>query len=88
MRGDLLGPLERRVHRVRPADRIMVVVQRPAEVVHDGEQVFEAFCDTVGGDADFVRQALQRAFAAGAVVALDVDDERVVQLARFLDRIE
>ena len=32
--GDLLGPLERRVHRVRPADRVVVERRRPAELVH------------------------------------------------------
>ncbi len=33
VRGDLLGPLVRRVHRVRPADRVVVVGLRPAELV-------------------------------------------------------
>ena len=33
VRGDLLGPLVRRVHRVRPADRVVVVGVRAAELV-------------------------------------------------------
>ena len=33
VRGDLLGPLVRRVHGVRPADRVVVVGFRPAQLV-------------------------------------------------------
>ena len=33
VRGDLLGPLVRRVHRVRPADRVVVVGLGRAELV-------------------------------------------------------
>lgn len=81
VRGDLLGPLKRRVHRVRPADGIVVVGRRPAEIVHNGQQVGNGFLDAVGRDTDFVGHALQRAFAACTVVAHLVNDERVVQLA-------
>jgi hypothetical protein len=35
-----------------------------------------------------VRGALERAFGAGAVVAADVDDERVVELAHVLDGLD
>ena len=85
MRGDLLGPLEGRIHRVRPADRIMIVGQRAAEVVHDGEEIIETFRDAVGGHTDFVRQSLQRALAARAVVALDINDHRVIEFAGIGD---
>ena len=36
VRGDLLGPLVGRVHRVRPADRVVVVGRRRAELVDVG----------------------------------------------------
>ena len=38
VRGDLLGPLVGRVHRVRPADRVVVVGLRPAELVQTPRQ--------------------------------------------------
>ena len=40
----------------------------------------------VGGH--LVGRALKRAFGAGAVVAADVDDQRVVELAHVLDRLD
>ena len=40
----------------------------------------------VGGH--LVERALQGAFGAGAVVAADVDDQRVVELAHVLDRLD
>ena len=82
VRGDLLGPLERRVHRVRPADRVVVVTSSaPPSSSIMRQHVLEVLGRGVE-DGHFVERALQAAFGAGAVVALDVDDQRVVQLAR------
>ena len=66
----------------------MIVVKRPPEAVHDGEQEVKAFWDAVGANADFVRQSLHGAFAARAVVALDVDDDRVVQFAAVFNSLD
>ena len=91
--GALLAPLERRVPGPRPGGR---VVRRgrvgapgvePAVLVDQRELL-------LGGEGDpvlhrqLVEGAGQRALQARAVVAEDVDDERVVELAHLLDRVE
>ena len=38
VRGDLLGPLVRRIHGMRPAHGVVVVGLRPAELVEPGQQ--------------------------------------------------
>jgi len=84
---DLLRPLERRVGRMRPADGEMVVGVRPAELVHPAQDLAEVLRNVVG-ERHLVEQALRRALGAGAVVALDVDDESIVEIALFLDGVE
>ena len=81
VRSHNLCPLKRRVHRVCPADRIMVVAGRAAKFVHVRLQICQTFRNAVAGDADLVGRALQATFGAGPVVALDKDDDRVVVLA-------
>ena len=85
MAGVALGPLERRIERPRPRHRHMVVVQRAAELVLDRVEVVETLFRAVADDADLVGRALQRAFGAAAIVALDEDDQRVVGEALLLD---
>ena len=91
--GALLAPLERRVAGPRPGGR---VVRRgrvgapgvePAVLVDQRELL-------LGGEGDpvlhrqLVEGAGQRSLQARAVVPEDVDDERVVELAHLLDRVE
>src|SRR5882672_12813040 len=40
VRSDLLGPLIRSVHGMRPADGVMIVGFRPAQLVDPGSKVF------------------------------------------------
>ena len=86
---DLLRPLVRRAHRVRPADRVVVVRVRAAEVVQplDHELGRLERCGAVEVD-HLVVGAVQRALGGGAVVADDVVDERVLEDAEFLDGVE
>ena len=89
----LLAPLERRVPGPRPGGR---VVRRervgapgvePAVLLDQRELL-------LGGEGDpvlhrqLVEGAGQRSLQARAVVPEDVDDERVVELAHLLDRVE
>ena len=48
---------------------------------------FRQFQNAVVG-GHLVRGALERALGAGAVVAADVDDQRIVELAHVLDRLD
>ena len=80
MRGHLLGPLIGRVHRPRPADRVVAVGAFAAELVELGHQEFGGL--EVGHAVEvghLVERALQRALGRCAVVADDDVDERVVQ---------
>ena len=88
MRRHLLGPLERRIERPRPRHRHMRVglVGAPVFVMQHLLGFREVQNAVVGGH--LVRSALQGAFGAGAVVAADVDDQRVVELAHVLDRLD
>ena len=78
--GDLLGPLVRGVHGVRPADGVVVVGVRAAEVADpvlhelDGLQLAGA----VERDG-LVEGAVDRALGRGAVVADDEVDQGVVE---------
>ena len=87
MRCDLLGPFERRVERPRPGHRHMRVglVGAPGFIIQHQFGFREVQNAVVGGH--LVRGALKRAFGAGAVVAADIDDQRVVELAHVLDRL-
>ena len=78
--GDLLGPLERSVHRPGPADRDMRLARRPADLVQPLDRAFQAelHAEQAG---KFAERPLQPSFGAGAVVADDVEDQRVVEFA-------
>ena len=74
VRRDLLGPLIRRIHRMRPADRVVVVGVRSAEVVDLALQELDRLdCRHAVQHRHFVEAAVQRSFGRGAVVADDVD---------------
>ena len=91
--GALLAPLERRVPGPRPGGRVVRRVRvgapgvEPAVLLDQRELL-------LGGQRDpvlhrqLVERAGQRSLQARAVVPEDVDDERVVELAHLLDRVE
>ena len=87
VRGDLLGPLERRVHRPRPAGGEVVEVLRPAELVDVLEVVLERLRHVVE-ERVLVEQADEPALGRGAVVAHLVEDERVVGVGQRADDLE
>ena len=88
VRGDLLGPLERRVAGVRPAGVEVVVGVLAAEsLVEARELVLDLVRQTVEHD-HLVEGAGQAALGAAAVVAPDVEEQRVVELAQLLERVD
>ena len=85
--GDLLGPLERGAHGMRPGARVVVVGRGGSDFVHPLEDLFDVLANAVE-EGHLVEQALRAAFGARAVVTGDVDDHRVVELAGFADRLD
>ena len=91
--GDLLAPLERRVPRPGPGRRVVrrECVGAPrveaAVLLDQGELLLRRQRDPVL-HRQLVERAGERALHAGAVVAEDVEDERVLELAHLLDRVE
>ena len=89
VRGDLLGPLERRAHRPRPTDRVVVVRGRRAELVHLGEHELRRL--ERGHPVEvghLVERAVHRALGRRAVVTDDVVDDRVVEDPEVIDRVD
>jgi hypothetical protein len=84
VRGDLLGPLERRVHRNGPAYREVVVGLPRAEVVDVRKYLLGSEAGSVHRAFE-VERAVEAGFGAGSVVADDVEDERVVGKAHLVD---
>ena len=84
--GHLLGPLERRVEGHRPGRRHVRKGLLAAPLVDQGDQVLDLFLDAVEV-GHFVVHADHAAFGARAVVAGDVEDQRVVHFTDLLDRI-
>ena len=79
MRRDLLHPFERRVDRPRPAGRkVREGLVRSPELVPQ-ELILDRHGDAIEG-GEFVRCPVEHALGARAVVAADVDDQRVVEL--------
>ena len=88
VRRDLLGPQEGRVEGPAPCHRHVVVrLVRAPDVVEILELIGDRNLHAVE-HRDLVRRADQRTFGAAAVVAADVDDQRVVELAHILDRLD
>ena len=89
VRGDLLGPLVGRAHRVRPADRIVIVRFGAAELVQSlGQKLRGLQVRKAGQRRHLVEAALQRTFGRSAVVADDQVDQRVVEDAQILERVD
>ena len=87
VRRHLLRPLERRVHRPRPACR--EVRERPfrsPERVPE-ELILDGHLNAIE-EGEFVRCAVEHPFGARAVVAADVDDQGVVELAEVFDGLD
>ena len=83
--GVLLEPVERRVEGPGPAGRHVVVGLLGApDVVPLHLHVDRQFVDAVE-ERHLVGRAQRPALGAGAVVAVDVDDQRVVELAQILE---
>ena len=87
VRRHLLHPLERRVHRPRPRrgkmrERLVRAPERVPEVLS-----LHRHRDTIEG-RELVRRAVDHAFGARAVVAADVDDQGVVELAEVFDGLD
>ena len=89
VRGDLLRPLVGRVHRVSPADRVVVVRRRRAELVDARHHELRRL-EPEGSveDDELVEAAVGRAFRARPVVAVDVVDERVIEDPEILERVD
>src|SRR5690606_36577567 len=77
---DLLGPLERCIHRPGPTDWIVVVKCRTAQLADLAEHGADVGPHAVDR-RDVVGRAGGPAFTRRAIVTLDVDDERIVELA-------
>ena len=84
--GHLLYPLERCVHRVHPAGRVVVVEAVGAELVHVHKQVIEVVLQIVK-EGHLVGQALQSPLSGRAVVADHQQHQGVILLAQFLDAL-
>ena len=86
---DLLGPLIGRVHRVRPADRVVVVGLRSTEEVDLRLQELGSLERAHAvEDRHLVEAAVRRALGRRAVVADDQVDERVVEDLQILERVD
>ena len=87
MRGHLLDPLKRRIASPRPADRVVRLGMRPADVGEDLHVVCQR-----GRDAVEIHHLIGRprkaSFGARTVVAHNEKDERVVGVRKFLDGVE
>ena len=87
-RGVLFEPGERRVKGPGPARRHVVVgLLRTPHVVPLHLYVHRHHVDAVE-ERDFVGCAERATFGAGAVVAVDVDDKRVVEFAHIVDGLD
>src|SRR5215467_8620398 len=80
VRRDLLGPLIRGVHRVRPADRVVIVRFGTAEFVDTSGQKGGGLKRSKAIEGEhFIEATLQSAFARGSVVADNVIDQRIIE---------
>ena len=86
-RGHPLAVGERRGGGVGPGGGIGAVRLRAAQVVDVAGDLVERFRDAVEV-AQLVQGAVQATLGRGAVVAGDVDDQRVLEIARLLDGLD
>src|SRR5690242_4414270 len=88
MRRDLLGPLVRSVHRVRPADGVMIIRVGAAQPVQTNAQECRGLQRAEPVERNhFVESALQRAFPRSSVVADDEEDEGIVEHLQLGQRV-
>ncbi len=87
IRRDLLHPAERRVERHRPARRHVRVGLGAAPLVDQLDHVLDLLLHAVEV-GHLAVHAVLAAFTAGAVVAGDVEDQRVVGLPGFLEGLQ
>ena len=87
VRRHLLRPLVRSVHCVRPTDRVVVECRRRADLVEPGKDLVDGFFHTVERFG-LVERPVETAFGRCAVVTGDVDDDRVVEHADLLERVD
>ena len=85
--GVLLEPVEGRVEGPRPARRHVVVGEFGAPGLVELHLHVHRRADAVE-ERDLAERAFRPAFGAGAVVAVLVDDQRVVELAQVLERLD
>ena len=87
MRRHLFAPLERCIERPRPSRcKVREGFVRSPEFVPE-KLIFNRHGDTVER-GKFVRRPVEHSLCARAVVAADVDDQRVVQFAKVFDRLD
>ena len=86
VRGDLLGPLVRRVHRKRPADRVHRKGRRVPDAVYRCMHLRDVVCVAVP-DEMLPDGALEATLPRGAVVAQQVEHQGVLEDAELSDRI-
>ena len=89
VRGDLLGPLVRGAHRVRPSDRVVVVGGWAADAVDVGDEELGCLqCGRAVEDEHLVEAAVDSALGAGAVVPDHQVDQGVVVDLELLEGVE
>ena len=83
----LLGPLEGGVHGPGPADGHVRLAGRAADLVDAFDRALETQLQAEQA-GDLAERAFQPPLGAGAIVAHDVHDERVVELARGAEALD
>src|SRR5271157_6396182 len=83
---DLLHPLVRRVERPGPPDRKVGVGLRAAPQVVPRHLLFGRQLNAVERN-DLVERASLRTLSRTAIIATDVNDQRIVEAAQVLDRL-
>ena len=81
---DLLGPFEWRVEGPRPSDRHVRIGRRRTPFVVKFELLFDRDVQYPVIGRVLVGRADQSAFGTGAVVAVDINDQRIVEFALIL----
>src|ERR1022692_1115276 len=88
MRGNLLGPRERRVERPGPGHRHVGIRHvRSPHIIEILQLVLHRYHDLIE-HGDLVGRADEGTFGTVAVVAVDINDQGVVELALFLDFVD
>ena len=86
VRRHLLAPLERRVESPGPSGGVVRESLIRAPELVEQELVFHRHGHAVE-ESELVRRAIDRPLRTRSIVAADVDDQRVIELAHVLDRL-